>query len=140
MRPNVRMQDSPPPKLRVVFDRVNKGSEPKLGEVDMDAVRLMHRYLHPFERYFRFEARHMERIPKNWALTTAPESGPPYLGPSLILCGRQEAVTGFEDQFTLLPHYTRTTYAVGDVAGQKLQIEQPELLRAFVREWLLRVG
>ncbi|GAA3115243.1 pimeloyl-ACP methyl ester carboxylesterase [Kribbella aluminosa] len=82
----------------------------------------------------------MERIQKNWALTIAPESGPPYLGPSLILCGRQDAVTGFEDQFTLLPHYPRATYAVVDVAGHNLQIEQPELLRAFVREWLLRVG
>ena len=82
----------------------------------------------------------MERIQKNWALTTPPESGPPYLGPSLILCGRQDAVTGFEDQFTLLPHYPRATYAVVDVAGHNLQIEQPELLRAFVREWLLRVG
>lgn len=82
----------------------------------------------------------MERIQKNWALTIAPESGPPYVGPSLILCGRQDAVTGFEDLFPLLPHYPRATYAVLDVAGHNLQIEQPELLRAFVREWLLRVG
>ncbi|HZX05873.1 alpha/beta hydrolase [Kribbella sp.] len=82
----------------------------------------------------------MERIQKNWALTIAPESGAPYLGPSLILCGRQDAVTGFEDQYELLPHYPRATYATLDVAGHNLQIEQPELLGAFVREWLLRVG
>jgi 1-acyl-sn-glycerol-3-phosphate acyltransferase len=75
VRPNVRKHDSQePPKLRVVFDRVSKGSEPKLGEVDMDAVRLIHGALRPMERYFRFEARHMERIPKN-TLVVANHSG-----------------------------------------------------------------
>lgn len=82
----------------------------------------------------------MERIRKKWALTTAPESGPPYTGPSLILCGRQDAIVGYEDQYELLSHYPRATYATVDVAGHNLQLEQPELLRAFVREWLLRVG
>jgi pimeloyl-ACP methyl ester carboxylesterase len=81
----------------------------------------------------------LERIQKNWALTTAPESGPPYVGPSLILCGRQDAVTGYADQYELLTHYPRATYAVLDVAGHNLQLEQPELLRAFVKEWLRRL-
>ncbi|HEY3557670.1 MAG TPA: alpha/beta hydrolase [Kribbella sp.] len=80
----------------------------------------------------------LERIQKNWALSVAPESGPPYAGPSLILCGRQDQVVGYEDQYSLLPHYPRATYAVVDVAGHNLQLEQPELLRAFVREWLQR--
>ncbi|WP_350276012.1 alpha/beta hydrolase [Kribbella sp. HUAS MG21] len=82
----------------------------------------------------------LERIQKNWALTTAPESGPPYQRPALILCGRQDAVTGYEDQYDLLPHYPRATYAVVDVAGHNLQIEQPALLEAFVREWLQRAA
>jgi pimeloyl-ACP methyl ester carboxylesterase len=82
----------------------------------------------------------LERIQKNWALSIAPESGPPYEGPSLILCGRQDSITGYEDQFTLLPHYPRATYAVADVAGHNLQLEQPELLAALVRDWLQRVS
>jgi pimeloyl-ACP methyl ester carboxylesterase len=81
----------------------------------------------------------LERIQKNWALTTAPESGPPYDGPSLIVCGRQDAVTGYEDVWDLLPHYPRATYAVLDVAGHNLQIEQPALFGALVSEWLQRV-
>jgi 1-acyl-sn-glycerol-3-phosphate acyltransferase len=64
-----------PPDLRVVFDRIRKGREPKLGEVDMDAVRLMHRYMDPFARYFRFEARGFERIPKENTLIVANHSG-----------------------------------------------------------------
>jgi len=80
----------------------------------------------------------LERIQRNWALSTRPESGPPYVGPTLILCGRQDAVTGYADQYDLLPHYPRATYAVLDVAGHNLQLEQPELLHAFVKEWLRR--
>ncbi|MFG1909897.1 alpha/beta fold hydrolase [Kribbella sp. NPDC048928] len=80
----------------------------------------------------------LERIQRNWALSIGPESGPPYVGPTLILCGRQDAVTGYEDQYDLLPHYPRATYAVLDVAGHNLQLEQPELLRALVKEWLRR--
>lgn len=60
------------------------------------------------------------------------------MGPSLILCGRQDAVTAYEDQYDLLPHYPSATYAVLDVAGHNLQLEQPELLRAFVKDWLRR--
>ncbi|TCC17909.1 alpha/beta fold hydrolase [Kribbella sindirgiensis] len=81
----------------------------------------------------------MDRIQKNWALTTAPESGPPYDGPSLIMCGRQDAVTGYEDLYELLPHYPRATYAVLDIAGHNLQLEQPALFGALVAEWLQRV-
>lgn len=82
----------------------------------------------------------LDRIQKNWALSTAPESGPIYTRPTLVLCGRQDAVTGYEDLYDLLPHYPRATYAVLDVAGHNLQLEQPELLGALVREWLQRVS
>ena len=82
----------------------------------------------------------MDRIRKNWALTIAPESGPVYTRPSLILCGRQDSVTGYEDQYSLLPHYPRATYAVLDMAGHNLQIEQPALLDVLIRDWLARVA
>ena len=82
----------------------------------------------------------MDRIRKNWALTIAPESGPVYTRPSLILCGRQDSVTGYEDQYSLLPHYPRATYAVLDMAGHNLQIEQPALLDVLLRDWLARVA
>ncbi|MET7284008.1 alpha/beta hydrolase [Kribbella sp. NPDC005582] len=82
----------------------------------------------------------IERILKKRELTTDPEDGPPYERPTLIVCGRQDAVVGFEDQYALLPHYPRATFAVLDVAGHNLQIEQPELFDGLVREWLRRVA
>ena len=82
----------------------------------------------------------MERIRKNWALTIAPESGPVYTRPSLILCGRQDSVTGYADQYPLTAHYPRATYAVLDMAGHNLQIEQPELLDVLIRDWLARLS
>ncbi|GAA1673134.1 alpha/beta hydrolase [Kribbella yunnanensis] len=81
----------------------------------------------------------LERILKKRELSIDPESGPPYERPTLIVCGRQDAVVGFEDQYVLLPHYPRATFAVLDVAGHNLQIEQPELFDALIREWLSRV-
>lgn len=79
----------------------------------------------------------MSRIRPNWALTTEAE---PYTRPTLILCGRQDSVTGYAEQYTLLPHYPRATYAVLDVAGHNLQLEQPALLQALVTEWLDRIA
>jgi pimeloyl-ACP methyl ester carboxylesterase len=82
----------------------------------------------------------MARIRKRWTLSEPPESGPPFEHPSLILTGRQDAITGYADQYALLPHYPRATYAVLDVAGHNLQFEQPVLFEALLAEWLERVS
>jgi pimeloyl-ACP methyl ester carboxylesterase len=86
------------------------------------------------------DAEAMSRIRQNWALTKAPESGPTYTGPSLILCGRQDSVTGYADLYALLDHYPRASYAVLDRAGHNLQIEQPELLAVLIDDWLARIA
>jgi pimeloyl-ACP methyl ester carboxylesterase len=80
------------------------------------------------------------RIRQRWQLRTEPESGTPYQRPTLILTGRQDESVGYLDQFALLPHYPRATFAVLDVAGHNLQIEQPRLFDALVLEWLERVA
>ncbi|AHV95237.1 alpha/beta fold hydrolase [Paenibacillus sabinae] len=59
--------------------------------------------------------------------------------PGLLVTGRQDAVTGYIDAFSILNKYTRTSFAVLDRAGHNLQIEQPELFNALVQEWLNRV-
>lgn len=82
----------------------------------------------------------MARIAERWTLSTSPESGPAYTRPSLIIAGRQDSSVGYIDQFALLPHYPRATFAVLDVAGHNAQIEQPELFDALMREWLDRVA
>jgi len=81
----------------------------------------------------------LARIRRRWVLQRDPEDGPPFERPSLILTGRQDASTGYVDQFPLLEHYPRATYAVLDRSGHNLQIEQPHLFDALMHEWLDRV-
>lgn len=82
----------------------------------------------------------MARIRERWLLSDDPEGGDPFPKPALILAGRQDDVVGYEDQWALLPHYPRATFAVLDVAGHNLQFEQPALFDALVTEWLDRVA
>jgi len=81
----------------------------------------------------------MARIRENWVLSTDPESGDPYSRPALIVTGRQDDAVGYVDQWALLPHYPRATFAVLDVAGHNLQFEQPALFEALMSDWLDRV-
>jgi pimeloyl-ACP methyl ester carboxylesterase len=82
----------------------------------------------------------MARIQRRWELSTEPETGDPFPRPTLILTGRQDHSVGYRDQFALLAHYPRATFAVLDVAGHNLQIEQPRLFDALMGEWLDRVA
>lgn len=79
------------------------------------------------------------RIRQRWALPGDAEGPVPFGRPTLILTGRQDSIVGYVDQFALLKHYPRATFAVLDVAGHNLQIEQPGLFKALMHEWLERV-
>lgn len=81
----------------------------------------------------------LERIFRRWRLGTAPEHGPAYPNPALIVAGRQDATVGYEGAWSLLPHYPRATFAVLDLAGHALPHEQAPLLAALLAEWLDRV-
>jgi len=59
--------------------------------------------------------------------------------PTLILLGRQDAMVGYRDAWTILESYPRATFAVLDRAGHNLPIEQQRLFAALVEEWLDRV-
>jgi pimeloyl-ACP methyl ester carboxylesterase len=82
----------------------------------------------------------LERMGARWLLRSAPEQGPAYPHPTLILTGRQDASVGYAGAWRLLEHYPRATFAVLDRAGHGLPHEQPELLGALLGEWLDRVG
>ncbi|MFI7674581.1 alpha/beta fold hydrolase [Actinophytocola sp. NPDC049390] len=82
----------------------------------------------------------MARIRARWLLSDDPEGGDEFTGPALIVTGRQDDVVGYEDQWALLPHYPRATFAVLDVAGHNLQFEQPLLFDALMSDWLDRVA
>ncbi|MGW4396526.1 alpha/beta fold hydrolase [Amycolatopsis nivea] len=81
----------------------------------------------------------LQRMLAGWRLSVDPESGPAYRKPALIVCGRQDASTGFAELYGLLGHYPRASYAVLDRAGHNLQFEQPVLFEALMEEWLDRV-
>ena len=81
----------------------------------------------------------LERIFARWRLETAPEQGPAYPNPTLILAGRQDATVGYSGSWALLDHYPRVTFAVLDRAGHALHHEQVELATALLAEWLDRV-
>lgn len=97
------------------------------------------------ERYERFVApaaalvdqAALERIGERWEL--APDPGPPYHGPTLVVAGRRDSVVGYAAAADLLDHYPHGSLAVVDDAGHALPHEQPDLLRALVVEWLARV-
>jgi pimeloyl-ACP methyl ester carboxylesterase len=82
----------------------------------------------------------LARIGANWMFGTAPEHGPEYRHPALIVTGRQDSTVGFAGQWDLLAHYPRATFAVLDRAGHALPHEQPGLLEALFTEWLDRVS
>jgi pimeloyl-ACP methyl ester carboxylesterase len=81
----------------------------------------------------------LERIFARWRLRTAPEQGPAFANPTLILAGRQDATAGYAGSWRLLEHYPRATFAVLDRAGHGLLHEQVELATALLAEWLDRV-
>lgn len=72
-------------------------------------------------------------------LTADPEETP-FLKPTLIVCGRQDSLVGYEDQFELLKMFPRATFAALDYAGHMLGVsEQNDLFRRLVGDWLDRM-
>ena len=63
----------------------------------------------------------------------------PFRGPSLIVTGRQDRLVGYQDPWSILESYPRCTFAVLDMAGHAMQIEQDRLFGALVHEWLDRL-
>ncbi|MEK4426500.1 alpha/beta fold hydrolase [Solibacillus sp. FSL K6-1523] len=56
--------------------------------------------------------------------------------PTLIITGRQDNVVGYHDAWRLIEDYPRATFAVLDMAGHNLQIEQTDVFNALVHSWL----
>ena len=59
--------------------------------------------------------------------------------PALIITGRQDDVVGYRDAWELIEEYPRATFAVLDMAGHNLQIEQTDVFNALVHNWLNRL-
>ncbi len=94
------------------------------------------RYVAPGARLTDWAA--LERIGSRWELPIGDR--PAYLGPTLVVAGRLDSTVGYAAAVDLLDHYPRASLAVIDDAGHALPHERPELLRALVVDWLLRVA
>jgi len=60
--------------------------------------------------------------------------------PSVIIAGRQDAISGYLDGIDIAARYPRATLAVLDSAGHALVWERPALFEALVQDWLERVA
>ena len=62
-----------------------------------------------------------------------------YDRPVLLIAGRQDDCVGYRDLWRTVEEYPRATYAVLDLAGHNLQIEQPALFNSLIENWLERI-
>ncbi|MEU4604616.1 alpha/beta hydrolase [Kribbella sp. NPDC023972] len=60
-------------------------------------------------------------------------------GPTLIVTGRQDTMTGYADAWLILDDYPRATYVVLDLEGHELPVRSCGLYRALVADWLDRI-
>ena len=80
----------------------------------------------------------LERLKTSYGFSF-PLDTQPFPHPGLFVVGKQDHVVGYQDAWSLLPHYPRSSFAALDYAGHNLQIEQPKLFTELVHEWLNRV-
>ena len=82
----------------------------------------------------------LTRLRENYAFTfDVDELEELFAAPTLMLMGRQDSVCGYRDAWDILEAYPRATFAILDRAGHGLSVEQQNLFRALVDEWLDRV-
>jgi pimeloyl-ACP methyl ester carboxylesterase len=63
----------------------------------------------------------------------------PFVKPALIICGRQDDVTGYLDAWKMTSVFPRATFAVLDKTGHLVNLEQSGLFEALAGEWLERL-
>ncbi|MGC5168788.1 alpha/beta fold hydrolase [Luteimicrobium sp. DT211] len=96
------------------------------------------RYVHP--GVLTVDTAGLARLGERYAFAAEPEdTAPPFAGPALFLCGRQDDVVGYADAWDRLEHYPHASLVVLDRAGHNVLLEQPEQAGAAVAEWLGRV-
>jgi pimeloyl-ACP methyl ester carboxylesterase len=74
---------------------------------------------------------------KAYMLTETPEARfGTHTGPHLLVTGRQDHLVGWRDQWELLEHYPRMTYAAVDGAGHNVHLDRPAVVQGLVGDWL----
>ncbi|MFL0248792.1 alpha/beta fold hydrolase [Clostridium neuense] len=60
--------------------------------------------------------------------------------PSLIILGKQDSCVGYKDAWSILDNFPRATFAVIDMGGHNLQVEQVEVFNSLVNDWIMRTS
>ena len=83
----------------------------------------------------------LERLDRGPSLSidVAAPLAEPFPGPTLIIAGRQDNVTGWADTLPLLDSFPRASLAILDRAGHGVRAEQRTIAGALVDEWLDRL-
>ncbi|MBA4492771.1 alpha/beta fold hydrolase [Paenactinomyces guangxiensis] len=77
---------------------------------------------------------------EGYSFSFDPDSLPePFAKPAMVVTGRQDHITGYQDAWGILDQYPHASFYVLDRAGHFLTWEQENLFHALVREWLERV-
>ncbi|MEI5908747.1 alpha/beta hydrolase [Bacillus spongiae] len=59
---------------------------------------------------------------------------------ALIILGRHDSICGYKDHFFLLDKLPNSTVAILDGAGHMLQVENREIVRELVKDWLNKIS
>ncbi|MCH4208704.1 alpha/beta fold hydrolase [Bifidobacterium sp.] len=79
----------------------------------------------------------MMRLDARYYLNGDPENRfGAFEGPVAIICGHEDQIVGYKDQRDLLPHYPNAVYTVVNGAGHNVHIDQPDVVRAALRDWI----
>lgn len=87
----------------------------------------------------KFQAKireHTDNYAFSYNVDALPEPCP---APALFMMGRQDSSVGYRDAWEILENYPRGTFAFLDRGGHGLFVEQEELCRALISEWIDRV-
>ena len=76
--------------------------------------------------------------PENYAFSFDVDATEPFPRPALIIAGRQDAVAGYRDAWSILENYPRASFVVLDRAGHPME-ESAGLIHVLINEWLDRV-
>lgn len=65
--------------------------------------------------------------------------GNAFAGPALVICGRDDAIVGYEQALALRDELLDATIAVVAGAGHAVELERPGVVRSLLANWLQRV-
>ena len=138
------------PPYTILVEDLAVVAELTLAEADVFGISVIHsrkwlNYLRTFPQVPESEngdPEFQDKIrekPENYAFSfDVDDVSEPFLGPSLIITGRQDSIVGYRDAWKILENYPRASYVVLDRAGHLLE-ETEDLVRVLINEWLDRV-